>query len=750
MLTNHPAFYIFGENTNVGKTLFARALCFAATQKKIKTHYIKPIQTGYCADNNADNDSYIISQDINKSLCKTTTLLSMAQAVSPHRAQFLEDNLSAAEAEKDVLSKLGECLIQTDIGFTVVEGSGGVASPTPSGALQCDFYRTLKLPVILIGNGALGGISSTIAAAELLKSRGYTVACILLQRGTQENGDFLRQQYKSQFPIYDVCDINTDSFYDWFTKEQTTFEDIFTHLQNFYTAQFTQIEDDIQFAKEHIWWPFTQHQNLPSPKYIESAYGDYFYTYSTPAATTTDINILKHAAPRREERPRFSTGQAVHYAVGGTQTTPQRSICMFQYDGSASWWTQGLGHGHPRLVSALSHAAGRYGHVMFPGHIHTPAIQLTRLLLEHVATPAQSRVFFSDNGSTALEVALKMAFRARFKSPPQDSSAKTALVLGLKDSYHGDTIGAMNATSPNIFKEGDYWYTPRGIWLDYPKVYLKNGEYIIGGVAQKNIKNISDVFCSTRKTSPLAQIYQSQIDDLFISLGDTLSQIGACVLEVVVQGSGGMQFVDPLFQAVLVQKCKDNGIPVIFDEVFTGLGRIGARTAASLFNMEPDISCFGKLLSGGMLPLALTIATEEIFKSFLGDSLGSALLHGHSYTANPVACAAAVEALILLQNTDYWKNKNYCPWDTERVIGISCMKNISRAYALGTLFVCELEDSNSAGYASQKAKQAIAGLKQQGIDARALGNVIYLIAGFETPQKDLNKMLDIVIENLFV
>jgi dethiobiotin synthetase/adenosylmethionine--8-amino-7-oxononanoate aminotransferase len=266
-------------------------------------------------------------------------------------------------------------------------------------------------------------------------------------------------------------------------------------------------------ANKKIWYPFTQHVDVSenSIQAIDSAHDDFFQTY-TPT-NSTDKDLLK---------PKF--------------------------DGSASWWTQGLGHANPDLTLAAAHAAGRYGHVMFPGSIHAPALELAELLLEKLGNPRLARVFYSDNGSTGCEVALKMALRAsrlRYGWGPDEKVD----IIGLKGAYHGDTIGVMDCADPGPYNAEVEWYQGRGFWFDFPKVAMKDGVWKITmpqemGGEEIEFQSLADIFnVEGREQGKVAELYANYIKaELKRVIKDEGRKFGAVMIEPVILGAGGMLF----------------------------------------------------------------------------------------------------------------------------------------------------------------------------------------------------------------
>ena len=282
-------------------------------------------------------------------------------------------------------------------------------------------------------------------------------------------------------------------------------------------------------AKESIWYPFTQHNLLPRDRIsaIDSAYGDHF-------------QVFIDSPPNKSPSP-TSAAAAV---------ADERPLLQPAFDGSASWWTQGLGHGNPRLALSAAYAAGRYGHVMFAEAVHEPALALAETLLKGMGNPRLSRVFYSDNGSTGCEVAVKMALRASRKRYGWGADESVG-ILGLKGSYHGDTMGAMDCSEPSVFNEKVEWYEGKGFWFDYPTVQCVNGRWLIDmpETLQRELgsgadfDSLGDVFdLETRAGSDLFGKYKGFVQATLERLRSEGRKFGALMLEPVVLGAGGMIF----------------------------------------------------------------------------------------------------------------------------------------------------------------------------------------------------------------
>jgi dethiobiotin synthetase/adenosylmethionine--8-amino-7-oxononanoate aminotransferase len=249
-------------------------------------------------------------------------------------------------------------------------------------------------------------------------------------------------------------------------------------------------------------------------------------------------------------------------------------------------------------------------------------------------------------------------------------------VLALSGSYHGDTLGAANAQAPSVFTGPTQapWYTPRGVFLEPPTTSLAAhgwrvalppqlaAQVAAAGVPEAALCFASQeaLFSAARDATPLAALYRAVVS---AAIADAAlhadGAVGAAIIEPVLHGASGMFMVDPAFQRALAAACAAAQVPLIADEVFSGLWRLGAPAATQLLGIRPDVACYAKLLTGGTVPLAATLASEAVFDAFRGAVKTDALLHGHSYSAHPIGCAAACAALDMF--ADVASNPNMLP-----------------------------------------------------------------------------------------
>lgn len=597
---------------------------------------------------------------------------------------------------------------------------------------------------------------------------------------------------------------------------------VVTRLQQLHLDRLSNLATAPRRTLDKVWWPFVQHALVTKEQnvmVIESAHGDHFNVFST---SSPPLDASPSAPTSSSSPPSSST---LFEPAPPPSSAPLTSPV---FDGSASWWTQCLGHANPELTLAAAHSAGRFGHVMFPSATNLPALNLAEKLLSSVGEGWANRAFFSDNGSTGMEVALKMALRAfseREKLTPEQG--RKLAVLGLKGSYHGDTIGAMDACEGSVYSERVEWYKGRGYWLAAPEVKIEKGEVVVRGEGGRSTKygSLTELYDVARRVNedPLAKTYREEIEQEIaarLAKGDGI-QFGALILEPVVMGAGGMIFVDPLYQHILVDVVRSNrtlfpsspspslssvddtliwsGLPVVFDEVFVGLHRLGRSTASSFLATKPDIACYAKILTGGLVPLSITLASDAIFQAFWSESKVDALLHGHSYTAHAVGCGVANKTLEILDRMekrgqyDEAKAKwaavppttsslppssssstdspspegTFSLWSPSFISTASSHPSITGVMALGTVVALHLRSSSSAsGYTSTASAPLLHRLRHFspthtadeaassptgapfGIHARALGDVIYFMSSLNSTSETLRSVERCVLEAL--
>ncbi|MFQ5928413.1 MAG: adenosylmethionine--8-amino-7-oxononanoate transaminase [Acidobacteriota bacterium] len=370
-------------------------------------------------------------------------------------------------------------------------------------------------------------------------------------------------------------------------------------------------------------------------------------------------------------------------------------------DGISSWWVNIHGHNHPRLNRALQEQIGKLAQVIFAGFTHEPAVRLAAELVK--CTPANlSRVFFSDDGSTAVEVALKMAYQ--YWRNREESQRK--LFVALEHAYHGDTFGAM----------------------------------AVGGVKEFHC-HFSDLFFEVRRVRG--------VESLEEILKRESGRVVAVIVEPMVQGAGGMLIWPVEFLRQLREVTHHYSIPLIADEVFTGFGRTGKMFACEHGPIEPDLMCLSKGLTGGYLPLGATLASEEIYGSFLSEDHTRTFFHGHSFTANALSCAVALESLALFHEERRLERvAELEQLFRQRLNHLRDASIVRETRGIGALAVLELEPQKQAGYLDERSAVLGQAFLDRGVLLRPLGNVLYFLPPYVITDDEAHWVFDVIEEVL--
>lgn len=372
-------------------------------------------------------------------------------------------------------------------------------------------------------------------------------------------------------------------------------------------------------------------------------------------------------------------------------------------DGIASWWVNLHGHAHPYIVERIHEQASTLEHVIFADFTHPSAIELAQRLIR--LYPGQfSKVFYSDNGSTAVEVAIKMAFQYWYN---QNATNPRKKIICFKGSYHGETFGAMSASGKNEIHK-PFW------------------KYLF------DVEMIDPPWDEEHSISQLKHLVKS--DDI------------ACfIFEPLILGVSGMRSYPAKGLNALMKICKEHDILMIADEVLTGFGRTGYLFACEGLEEKPDIVCLSKGLTGGFVPLGVTLCKERVYNAFLSDDLSKALLHGHSYTGNPIACQSALASLDLLEMPNSLQQREMIKESHQRF----CQKwkdhpSLIRCECLGVILAIEYKVGNLSYFSSFRDTLYRHFLKHY-ILLRPLGNVIYVLPPYCITFEELSIIYDHII-----
>ncbi len=399
-------------------------------------------------------------------------------------------------------------------------------------------------------------------------------------------------------------------------------------------------------------------------------------------------------------------------------------VYLFDEDGNryidaiSSWWVNLHGHAHPYIAEKIYEQAKQLEHVIFAGFTHSPAVNLAERLLK-ILPGKFSKIFFSDNGSTSTEVAIKMALQYWWnlgKNGKGNEQGTRNKILAFNNSYHGDTFGAMSVSDRSVFT-----------------------------LAFQD-KLFEVIFIDTPPSHPLPAISSLP-----------LNEIACFIYEPLVQGAGGMRMYEAEVLNELLRICKQHDIICIADEVMTGFGRTGKLFASEYCEEKPDIICLSKGLTGGTLPMGITACTQKIVDAYITDDKLKTFFHGHSYTANPLACAAALASLDLLQKEDCAKQIERIEWQHQsfstqiRNLKPGTRNKIKNLRQTGTILAFEIITEGKDEYLNNISAMITKSCLRQGVYIRPLGNTVYIMPPYCITEDQLQKVyatLTDVIENI--
>jgi adenosylmethionine---8-amino-7-oxononanoate aminotransferase len=365
------------------------------------------------------------------------------------------------------------------------------------------------------------------------------------------------------------------------------------------------------------------------------------------------------------------------------------------FDGISSWWTVTHGHRHPKIMAAISAQTEQLDHVIFAGFTHEPAERVASALIE-IAPPGLEHVFFSDSGSTAVEVALKMALGFW-----RNSGQPRHRIVALEHGYHGDTIGTMSAGARGVFNAA---YEPL-------------------------------LFDVERLSFPTPEREQQTIN-AFAKMCEK-GDVAALLVEPLILGAGGMHMYAPSVLLRLQELCRRHDVLLVADEVMTAWGRTGQCFASQVAGIQPDILCVAKGLTGGSIPLAATLASSRIFEAHWSEDRSKTFFHSSSFTANPICCAAAAA------NLEIWKTEpvleriqQLVTWQSKHLAAFHDDDRFENVRQLGTITAMDIKVGD-AGYLAGIGPQLYAAILEHDVLLRPLGNTLYIMPPYCTTEDEL-------------
>lgn len=641
--------FVTGIGTDVGKTVAA-----AVITQALDADYWKPVQAGL---DQTDTDTL-------RALVTRTGFRAHPEAyrlrapMSPH----------AAAARENIEIRLDRIQTPATDRTLVIEGAGGLLVPLADGSRVVDLIVQLNAPVVVVSRHYLGSINHTLLTLEALRARDISLLGVLfVGEENPETEAAIRgasgDRILGRIPWAERLDAA------WVTRE----------AERLRPALVRALAD----ASTETKGPPSEHtsplKQTPAPNLSERDLKVIWHPYTQAQTADPPIGVLRGEGP-------------------WLHTEDGRRI----FDGISSWWVNVHGHSHPEIARRVSEQLATLEHVIFSGFTHPPAVELAERLLAKLPHN-QARIFYSDNGSTAVEVALKMAIQyRRNRGEPQRR------ILALEGGYHGDTFGAMAASARSAFT------------APFDPYLFEVGHIPFPGLEFPGVE-------AEAESAALAALEKE------LARGD----VAALIYEPLVQGAGGMRMYSPKTLSRMLELCRKAGAHTIADEVMTGFHRTGRFLASDCAELAPDLICLSKGLTGGTLPLGVTSCSREIFEAFLSDDRSRTFFHGHSFTGNPLACAASLASLDLLER----------PECQARIQAISAahaafasrLRDVPRFGALGarsqgTILAL---DFPGQGYLDPIGPRLYRRFLAQGLLLRPLGNTLYVLPPYCTTDADL-------------
>lgn len=658
---------VAGTDTDAGKTFITAALAKAAMDTGKTVLIIKPVQTGCTA--NTDGGMHV--PDI--AVCReaapgavTRAMEIFEPACSPH--------LAAREAgRKLTVRTLAEAvrgaIKASEADCVIIEGAGGLFTPLNEEETLIDLFVYLGFPVLLVVGNKLGAVNHALLSVEACVSKGVRLTGFVTTEPSLATGE----------------------------AEE--------HIRDDNAKIIAKLGNIPCLASIGYLAGMNGNTAMRAAAWEEAA-----KAVSPVLAALTDDKEDGNADGKNDEGEALLAFDRAHiwhpytsalaplHAWQAVQTRGMRITLQDGrelVDGMASWWCAIHGYNHPALIKAVHSQAGRMPHVMFGGITHEPAVALARRLLS-LAPEALEHVFFADSGSVSVEVALKMALQY------QIAAGKTAKkkILAVRGGYHGDTLGAMSVCDP------------------------ENGmHHLFAGSLPARL-------FAPRPTCRFDEPYDpASFASFETELAENADTVAAVILEPVVQGAGGMWFYHPAFLRDVKAACQRHGVLLILDEVATGFGRTGKMFACEYAEIEPDIMCVGKGLTGGVMSLAATLATVEVAKGI--SRRGGVLMHGPTFMGNPLACAVAEKSLSLLAD-GIWV-EDVARIEAKLQEGLLPCKNlpgVKDARVLGAIGVLEMEGNVN----TEKLQQYFV---REGVWIRPFARLIYVMPPYIASNEDV-------------
>ena len=684
-------YFITGVGTGIGKTVAAGAVAHLLKKSGYKTGVMKPVQTGArIAKGMPVSDDYEFLRQIAETddPYEVAVPITLKEPLSPYHASLAEKqevNIHLLEAGYQKLKERYEVV--------VVEGAGGLMVPLTESLFWHHFIKMIDLPLIVVTSSELGMIHQTLSTILSAEMYGLEIAGIMIMETNKKKHpepDIEWLEKTAGYPVLGYlpftssvsgAKVNKKLFYSHVEKhiKAKPFSDFIDRKGS--EAEWKRLKEA---DHKYVWHPFTQMTEWVKDEtlVIESASG---------------------------MKLKSVTGKEY-------------------YDGHSSYWVNVHGHGDPVLSRTLARENAKLDHATFLGLSNRPAIELAERLVE-ITPKGLDRVFYSDNGSTAVEVGMKMAVQY-FRQREKGKSPKKRKFIALGEAYHGDTLGAVAVGGVEMYRKifgpllADVVFTPSPYCYRCP---LK--------------KNRSD--CMLACATEMERIVEENHEE-----------IAAFVIEPIVQGPGGIIVAPHGYLKRVREVCTKYDILLLADEVAVGFGRTGKMFACEHEDVEPDLMALSKSLGGGVVPIAATMATSEIYNAFLGSyEEKKTFFHGHTFTAHAPACAVALESLNLYRDKQIIRSietRGQALADLlVRFENLPHVGNIrQKGMIVGIELVKDKETKEHFALSIRAGNMVSNEARRKGLIVRPLGDVLVLFPILAVGEEDLRSITNILYDSI--
>lgn len=727
--------FITGTDTDAGKTVITGALLRALHGQGLPVRAVKPVQTGVaCSPNPTDSNPYADAvrysdavADMAVQPLAAITLRTFALAASPHLAARQQGQ------ELDLQSLVDDiaALYAAEEAFLLLEGAGGLHVPLNGSADMLDLMQKLEIPVVVVAANRLGVLNHALLSVHALEAKNLRVAALVLshispavmadstqQAIMQDTAPCLRKRLP-HIPVLEVP----------YCPELQQSEAAIRAVGWQKLAQ--ELLPLAQQVMQQVSQRASQQPMQCEPKQASTRDAANLPFKANGPDTTNALNIPNTAGTPPPHAPSqallaFDAAHIWHPYTSATRPLPVREVthtagnCIHVrgagglVDGMSSWWCAIHGYGQPKLVQALQQQAERMSHVMFGGLTHEPAVELTQSLLP-LLPQGLEHLFFSDSGSVAVEVALKMALQYGRAT----STQMRDVFIVPRGGYHGDTTGAMSVCDPVNGMHGLFsGFLPQQIFVERPDCPFGAYNTALADPQPDDLAHL-----------PFDPRSMQALEAAFAQHGH---RAAGCILEPVVQGAGGMWLYHPEYVRRAAALCRAYGALLIVDEIATGFGRTGKFFACQWAAVQPDILCLGKALTGGMLSLAATACSAQVAQGICAD--GGVFMHGPTFMGNPLACAVAKASVDLLLASP-WQARIAAIEAHLRTALAPCahLPGVAQVRVLGAIGVIECAQA----VPMEKLQDFFV---RQGVWLRPFGRLIYLMPPYSIRPHELKKL----------